>query len=56
MRDFIGMRSLLLEICCQNKNVKSMPWVRFEHTIPASERTKTVYALNRAITVIGAGY
>jgi hypothetical protein len=31
----------------------SMPWVGFEPTIPASERTKTVHALDRAATVTG---
>jgi hypothetical protein len=31
----------------------SMPWVRFEHTIPASERAKTVHALDCAATVAG---
>jgi hypothetical protein len=30
-----------------------MPWVVFEPTIPAFERAKTVYALDRAATVIG---
>jgi hypothetical protein len=30
-----------------------MPWVRFEPTIAACERTKTVFASDRAITVIG---
>jgi hypothetical protein len=30
-----------------------MPCVRFEPTIPASERTKTVHDLHRATTVIG---
>jgi hypothetical protein len=30
-----------------------MPLVRFELTIPAFERTKTVYALDRRVTVIG---
>jgi hypothetical protein len=30
-----------------------MPWVRFEPTIPASERAKTVHALNRSATVTG---
>jgi hypothetical protein len=30
-----------------------MPWVGFEPTIPASERAKTVHALDRASTVIG---
>jgi hypothetical protein len=29
-----------------------MPYVRFEPTIPASERAKTVNALDRAATVI----
>jgi hypothetical protein len=29
-----------------------MPWVGFESTIPALERTKTVHALDRAATVI----
>jgi hypothetical protein len=28
-----------------------MPWVEFEPTIPASERAKTVYALDRSATV-----
>jgi hypothetical protein len=32
----------------------SMPWVRFEPTIAAFERAKTVHALNRAATVIAA--
>jgi hypothetical protein len=31
----------------------SMPRVRFEPTIPALERVKTVHALDRAATVIG---
>jgi hypothetical protein len=30
-----------------------MPWVRFEHTIPASERAKTLDALGRSATVTG---
>jgi hypothetical protein len=30
-----------------------MPRVRFERTIPAFERSKTVHALDRAATVIG---
>jgi hypothetical protein len=30
-----------------------MPGVRFETTIPAFERAKTVHALDRAATVIG---
>jgi hypothetical protein len=30
-----------------------MPQVRFEHTIPVFERAKTLYALDRAATVIG---
>jgi hypothetical protein len=30
-----------------------MHWVGFEYTIPASERAKTVHALDRAATVIG---
>jgi hypothetical protein len=34
----------------------SMPWVGFEPTIPASERAKTVHALDRAATVIGSYY
>jgi hypothetical protein len=38
----------------QNKRTQtSMPQVRFEPTIPAFERAKTVHALNRAATVIG---
>jgi hypothetical protein len=31
----------------------SMPWVGFEPTIPVSERAKTVYALDRSVTVTG---
>jgi hypothetical protein len=31
----------------------SLPWVGFDPTIPASERAKTVHALDRAATVIG---
>jgi hypothetical protein len=31
----------------------SMPWVRFESTIPAFKRAKTVHATDRAATVIG---
>jgi hypothetical protein len=31
----------------------SMPWVGFENTIPASERAKTVHALDRSATVTG---
>jgi hypothetical protein len=30
-----------------------MPWVRFEPTMPAFERGKTVHALPRATTVMG---
>jgi hypothetical protein len=30
-----------------------MPWVEFEATIPASERAKTVHALDRSATVTG---
>jgi hypothetical protein len=30
-----------------------MPWVGFESTIPASERAKTVHALDRSATVTG---
>jgi hypothetical protein len=38
----------------QNKSTQaSMPWVRFEHTIPVFERAKTVHALYRGATVIG---
>jgi hypothetical protein len=33
-----------------------MPTVRFEPMIPASERAKTVYALDRSATVTGKGY
>jgi hypothetical protein len=37
----------------QNKRTQiPMPWVRFEPTIPEFERGKTVYALDRAVTVI----
>jgi hypothetical protein len=39
----------------QNKlRETSMPWVRFEPTIPVLERAKTVHALDRAATVIGS--
>jgi hypothetical protein len=31
-----------------------MPRVGFEHTIPASERAKTVHALDRSATVTGS--
>jgi FAD synthase len=38
----------------QNKRTQtSMPQVGFEPTIPASERAKTVHALDRSLTVIG---
>jgi hypothetical protein len=30
-----------------------MPWVRFEPTVPALERAKTVHALDRSDTVTG---
>jgi hypothetical protein len=30
-----------------------MPWVGLEPTVPASERAKTVHALDREATVIG---
>jgi hypothetical protein len=30
-----------------------MPWLEFEPTIPASERKKTVHALDRSATVTG---
>jgi hypothetical protein len=33
-----------------------MPYVGFEHTIPASERAKTVHALGRSATVTGSWY
>jgi hypothetical protein len=33
-----------------------MPFVGFEPTIPASERAKTVHALNRSATVTGSHY
>jgi hypothetical protein len=32
-----------------------MPWVGFEPTTPVVERAKTIYALERAATVIGTG-
>jgi hypothetical protein len=31
-----------------------MPWVWFEPTVPASERAKTVHALDGSATVIGS--
>jgi hypothetical protein len=38
----------------KNKRTQiSMPWTGFETTIPVFEREKTVYALDRAATVIG---
>jgi hypothetical protein len=41
----------------QNKRTQtSVPWVGFEHPIPASERAKTVHALDGAATVIGSVY
>jgi hypothetical protein len=33
-----------------------MPWVEFEPTVPASERAKTVHALDRSATVTGGSY
>jgi hypothetical protein len=33
---------------------RSMPWERFEPTIPTSEQEKTVHALDRAATVTGS--
>jgi hypothetical protein len=33
-----------------------MPWVGFKPTIPASERPKTVHALDRSATVTGIYY
>jgi hypothetical protein len=40
----------------QTQNIRtktSMPWVGFEHTIPAFERAKTVHALDRGATATG---
>jgi hypothetical protein len=38
----------------QNKRTRtSLPWMAFEPTIPAFERSKTVRAIDRAATVIG---
>jgi hypothetical protein len=34
----------------------SIPWVGFEPTIPASERAKTVHALDSSATVIGISW
>jgi hypothetical protein len=40
--------------CTQTqKNQQTMPWVGFKLQIPASERAKTVYALDRSATVSG---
>jgi hypothetical protein len=36
-----------------HKHQTSMPWEEFEPTIPASERAKTVHALDRSATVTG---
>jgi hypothetical protein len=36
-----------------HKHQTSMPWVWFEPTIPASERAKTVHALDSSATVTG---
>jgi hypothetical protein len=33
-----------------------MPWLGFETTIPASERAKTVHALERSATVTSLRY
>jgi hypothetical protein len=33
-----------------------MAWVGFEPTVPASERAKTVHALDRSATVTGECY
>jgi hypothetical protein len=33
-----------------------MPWVGFEHTIPACEGAKLVHALDRSATVTGLSY
>jgi hypothetical protein len=41
----------------QNKRTQtSMPWVGFEHTIPALDRAKTLHVSDRAATVIGANH
>jgi hypothetical protein len=37
-----------------NTNTKAMSRVGFEHTIPVFEWAKTIYALDRAATVIGS--
>jgi hypothetical protein len=50
-------RPLLTHRTTQTQNKRtltSLPWVGFEPTIPAFERAKTVHALDRAATVIGA--
>jgi hypothetical protein len=36
-----------------NTEKRTMPWMEFEPTIPASERAKTVHALDRSATVTG---
>jgi hypothetical protein len=36
-----------------HKLQKSMPWMEFEYTIPASERAKKMHALDRSATVTG---
>jgi hypothetical protein len=37
----------------QHKHYTSLPWVWFEHTVPASARAKTVHALDSSATVTG---
>jgi hypothetical protein len=59
MEDQRVARPLPTHRTVQKKNKRtqtSMPPVGFEPTIPVFERAKTVHALDRAVTVIGAVY
>jgi hypothetical protein len=47
--DWVGLPFPVAELQWQT----SMPWVGFEPTIPTSDRTKIIHALDRAATVIG---
>jgi hypothetical protein len=49
-------RSLPMQRTTQTQNIRiktSIPWVRFERTIPEFETVKTVHALDRAATANG---
>jgi hypothetical protein len=42
-----------IEKCTHTQHQTSMPWIGFEPTIPASERAKTVHALDCSATMMG---